>query len=130
MVYNAMPRKDLEKRRLAAVDLLKTEMSDREIAREMGVSGTTVGRWRHALESGSDMRARKGTGRPPKMSANERVTFISLFNDIEAERGRVKNAYFVKCFEDMTGIRFHRDHVYKLFLQFCLIEKKRKKFNV
>src|SRR5437764_1078706 len=64
----------MEERRLAAGRLLRAgKLSEAEIARQMGVSRTSVARWKRSLARGGTraLRRRRHPGRPSRLTAAE-----------------------------------------------------------
>src|SRR5687768_10191779 len=66
-----LTREQMAERRLAAAGLLRAKrLSQAAIAREVGVSGATVTRWKQALERTGvrGLRRRRATGRPSHLA--------------------------------------------------------------
>ena len=69
-----LTREQMEERRLAAARLLRAKrLSQAEIARELGVSRTSVSRWKHELEGKGirGLRRRRSAGRPPSLAKTQ-----------------------------------------------------------
>ena len=60
-------RPQMESRLKGSVPLLRSDISQRDVARRMGVSSTTVSRWARSLAGGGDLKATKTPGRPVRL---------------------------------------------------------------
>src|SRR5215211_994249 len=105
----------LEARRFEAVRLLRQgTMRPAEIARRLGVSRQSVGRWQRTLEEHGSraLRRQPQTGRPPKLDADrwrqlERVLRQgALAAGFETERWTLRRVQAVAYRE--CGVRYHR----------------------
>lgn len=65
---------ELERRRLAAVPLFEQGCSNAEIARRLGTSAQSVGRWKRRYRRGgaAALAAKPTPGRPPKLNGHQR----------------------------------------------------------
>ncbi len=112
-----LSRDEMERRRLAAAQLLMKGLAQASVARQFGVSRTTASRWRRALDgSGMDgLRKRRATGRPSRLTLEQQDEIVRMFKDgprvwgFDAERwttGRLAQAIHLRF-----GIRYDPDHV-------------------
>lgn len=70
----------LEQRRLRAVDLSKQGLGPTAIARQLGTTPQSVCQWlrQHQRRGDDGLRARKASGRPPKLKPRQRRTLMGL----------------------------------------------------
>jgi|SRR5215471_17722134 len=110
----------LEERRMEAARLLRTGLSQSEVARKVGVHRQSVSRWADELEHSGVRGLRKAerTGRPPKLSAAQ-------LRDIERALKRGPESFGFtsglwsairvrELIEQRTGVRYHEDHVWRI----------------
>jgi transposase len=109
-----LTRIQLEERRLAAARLLRTHtLSEAEIAREMGVSRTSVTRWKQQLEHDGPRRLqrRRSSGRPSPLSEAQWRHLLDLL-----QRGAVAAGFetehwtlprIAQVIEQTFGVRYH-----------------------
>ena len=69
---------ELERRRLHAVALLDQGMKPTQVAKAVGASLASVGRWRKAARQGRSLAAKPHPGRPTKLTATQRRSLIRL----------------------------------------------------
>ena len=69
---------ELERRRRHAMALLDGGMKPADVARAVGTSPASVGRWRKARRRGESPAAKPHPGRPPKLSAARRRRLVRL----------------------------------------------------
>jgi transposase len=84
-------RKQMEERRLKGGRLLKAgKLSQAEIARQLGVSRTTISEWSKILETKGlrGLRQRKATGSPSKLSQSQKQKLKRLL-----DRGAHQNGF-------------------------------------
>jgi transposase len=105
----------LEERRLAAARLLRTHRrSEAEIAREMGVSRTSVTRWKQQVERGGlpGLHRRRSSGRPSSLSEAQWRHLLDLL-----QRGAIAAGFeteqwtlprIAQVIEQTFGVRYHR----------------------
>jgi len=110
----------LEARRIEAARLLRTGLSQAEVARKVGVHRQSVSRWARELEESGlrGLRQAERTGRPAKLgTAQLRDLERALKRGPEAlgfasglwTAGRVRD-----LIEYRTGVRYHEDHVWRI----------------
>src|SRR3954471_21394471 len=110
----------LEWRRFQALHLRREGWSRQDIAEALGVSPVSVSRWFARVRDGGpeDLRARSGSGRPPKLSpAQKRLIPEFLWHGAEAYgfRGEVWTcARVARVIEEEFGVHYHKDHVGRL----------------
>src|SRR5467141_2603141 len=113
----------LERRRMAAAQLLKQGVSEREVARRLGVHRQSVIRWaRQLLQAGrAGVKQAGRAGRKPKLSASQlRKIEQALRGGPEAlgyasglwTAGRVR-----ELIEHQCGVRYHEAHVWRILRQ-------------
>ena len=103
-----MTRDEMEARRLEARKLIVGGERPSKVAKKCGVSRTTVSRWVAALNLGSDLRKRKATGRPPRVSLGfvrsvyrKGMRYAAMKNMIELKLG-------VSITEEHAGRLIHK----------------------
>jgi len=115
--------KELERRRLSAVPLFEQGCSNREIASRLAVRQQTVGQWRRRYKRGGEaaLRAKPASGRPPKLSAQQKQ---GLRRRLEA--GAMKQGFDTdlwtcprvqQLIQQCYGVHYHVDHLCKLLAQ-------------
>jgi transposase len=110
----------LERRRMAAVRLLRQGLSQSAVARELGVHRQSVSRWARELgETGvRGLRKAARTGRPAKLGpAQLRDLERALKRGPEAF-GFASGLWTARRVRDLieyrTGVRYHEDHVWRI----------------
>lgn len=112
--------KELERRRLSAAPLFERGWADARIARRLGTSAQSVGRWRRRYRrgGGAALRAKPTPGRPSKLSAQQvRGLRQRLLNGARANGfatdpwtlGRVQ-----QLIRRRYGVHYHVGHLSKL----------------
>jgi transposase len=111
----------MEQRRMRAADLFaKGELSQADIARELGVAHQTVSDWHEKWKAGGRkaLRAAGRAGRPPKLTAADLAKV-----DKAQRRGAKANGYptdlwtlarVAEVIEAQTGVRYHPGHVWRV----------------
>jgi putative transposase len=122
-----MTRLELEARRMQAIPLLDSSMMQSKIARRLGVSQTTVSRWKLARAEGISLKRKLAPGRPSRMSEMpiECCKSIYRFGPLGGEKWT--QAKFAQAIKDNIGIEYHPDHVGKLMHQWGLRPKRKRK---
>ena len=110
----------LEARRIEAARLLRTGLSQAEVARKVGVHRQSVSRWARELEESGlrGLRQADRTGRPPKLgTAQLRDLERALKRGPEA-LGFASGLWTASRVRDLieyrTGVRYHEDHVWRI----------------
>jgi transposase len=110
-----LTRLQLEARRLTAARLLRSHtLSEAEIAREMGVSRTSVTRWKQRLEpdGSQSLRRSRSSGRPSPLSPAQWRHLLDLLQrgavgaGFETERWTLPR--IAQVIEQTFGVRYHR----------------------
>jgi transposase len=96
---------ELEARRLSAIPLFESGMKAGTIARKLKVARTTALRWRDNWKIGSNLKARKKTGRPSLLTTPQKQLIL-----IEFENGGsvIQISTFI---ESRFGIRYDDAHL-------------------
>jgi putative transposase len=119
-----MTRLELEARRMQAIPDLDAGMMQAKIARRLGVSRTTVSRWKHARTQGSALKRSMPPGRPPRLNAMDIECCKSIW------RSRLfgwTQAQFSQAIKDRIGVEYHPDHVGKLMHKWGLIPNRKRR---
>jgi len=112
--------RELERRRLRAIDLLREGLPPVEVARIVGVDRRSVRRWKAAFqkEGVEGIRARPAPGRPPRLSREGKEELAEALT-----KGPIANGFPTELWtcprvahliEERFGIRYHQDHVCRL----------------
>lgn len=126
-----LTRDEMESRRLLAAQDLQNGLSQSQIARKFGVSRTTASRWHRALHRRGveSLRKRRATGRPSRLSAEQRTGVIEVFHagahaagflDDRWTTGRLAQAIYQRF-----GVRYDPDHVGRMMHQLGLRQKEK-----
>lgn len=111
-----MNRVELEVRRLAAVQDLKAPISCGILAREYGVSRTTIVRWRRALASGSTLERRPAPGRPRRLTRDQesvlkRLWLLGPIMLLDADTDKWTQDRFTELVRRYMGVGYSGDHI-------------------
>jgi transposase len=126
-----LTRDEMESRRLLAAQDLQNGLSQSQIARKFGVSRTTASRWHRALHRRGveSLRKRRATGRPSRLSREQREGVIQLFQAGARGAGfnddRWTTARFASAIHLRFGIRYDPDHVGRIMHQLGLRPRHR-----
>lgn len=112
--------KQLERRRLKAMELLDQGLSLNEAARRVGANPSSVMRWRDARnKSGEDgLKPKPASGRPPKLTSSQKKRLVKMLL-----KGAMANGYrtelwttarIAELINRRFGVTYHRDHVGRL----------------
>ena len=111
----------MAERRAEGVRLLQAgEMSQAQIARHLGVSETTISKWKKVLEQKgpAGLQARKASGRPPKLSATDKRQLVEKLEQGALAAGfateQWTQARVQKVIEQEFGVHYHRDYISRL----------------
>ncbi|MFN3471704.1 MAG: IS630 family transposase [Aquificaceae bacterium] len=108
----------LEMRRQIAARLLQQGKGVREMARLLGVSPSSVSRWKAALEQGGTqaLRAKPHPGRPPRLTKSQRERLVQILLDGPRASGFSTDlwtlARVAQVIEREFGVRYHQGHVW------------------
>lgn len=116
-----LTREQMAERRQTGVRLLKAgDLSQAEIARQLGVSEAAVSVWNRKLKQfgSKSLRARKATGRPPRLSKpNQQQLLKTLRRGAPAagfETARWTQARVHHVITKQFGIRYHPNYISRL----------------
>lgn len=122
--------RELETRRLRAVELLRQGIEPHVVAHRLGVDRRSVRRWHRAYRRrGRDgLTARPAAGRPPKLSARQRGTLARWILK-GAEAFGFPTALWTcrrvaQVVRERFGVSYHRDHIGRL-LRSCGLTPQR-----
>ena len=116
-----LTREQMAERRAEGVQLLQAgEMTQAQIARELGVSEAAVSRWKKKLADGGPqaLQARTASGRPPKLDEATRQALVEKleagaiaagFPTEQWTQARVK-----QVIEGEFGVSYHRNYISRL----------------
>ena len=113
----------LEERRCKIIAFLKRNLSLHEIARRLGCHASSVLRWRNAFRAkgAEGLKAQPASGRPPKLSAPQRLRLVRLLAQGAVAHGYRTELWTTQRIADLIaqrlGVRYHRNHVGKLLHQ-------------
>ena len=113
----------LERRRMAAAELLKQGMSQSEVARRLGVHRQSVIRWaRQLAQSGrAGLKQAGRVGRKPKLSANQLRKIEQTLKRGPEALGYASGLWTAvrvrELIEDQCGVRYHEAHVWRILRQ-------------
>ena len=124
-----LTRDEMESRRLLAAQDLQNGLSQSQIARKFGVSRTTASRWHRALHRRGveSLRKRRATGRPSRLTMDQRTGVIQLFQAGALAAGFLDNrwttARLAQAIFQRFSVRYDPDHVGRMMHQLGLREK-------
>ncbi len=113
----------LERRRMAAAELLKQGVSQSEVARRLGVHRQSVIRWvRQLAQSGrSGLKQAGRAGRKPKLSASQLRKIEQALKRGPEALGYISGLWTAarvrELIEDQCGVRYHEAHVWRILRQ-------------
>jgi len=116
-------RKTMEGRRMLGCEQLRAGVSQGHVSRMVGVSRTTVSRWAAAVAKGADLRARKPSGRPSRLTPEQVLKLHSLWET----RPKWTYVAFAAAIEQLLGVKYDADHVGRLAIRLGLREKRAKR---
>jgi transposase len=111
---------ELEQRRRQAVALLDQGMKPAHVAKAMGVSRASVGRWRDSYQQGGGqaLAAQPHPGRHPKLTARQRDRLARLLQRGPGQLGYHTELWTLGRVADVVqhnfGVRYHPGHVWRL----------------
>lgn len=111
----------MAERRQEGIRLLQAgEMKQAEIARELGVSGAIVSRWKKQLETGGAkaLWQRKATGRPPGLDQKQKRVLVEKLKVGARAAGFPTEQWTQKrvreVIEKEFGVHYHRNSISRL----------------
>jgi transposase len=125
-----LTRDEMERRRLAAAQDLLNGASQARVARKFGVSRTTASRWQETLtDKGLDcLRKRRATGRPNRLTPEQRAGVVELFAAGPRASGFDKDRWttgrLAQAIEQRFGVRYDPDHVGRLMYRLGLRQRR------
>lgn len=125
-----MTRDEMERRRLAAAQDLIEGVSQARVARKFGVSRTTASRWQRALDGSSveTLRKRRATGRPSRLSVDQRAEVVAMFAAGPRAWGfdtdRWTTTRLSEAIHQHFGVRYDPDHVGRLMHRLGLRKRR------
>ena len=114
---------ELERRRMAAAELLKQGVSQSEVARRLGVHRQSVIRWaRQLAQSGrAGLKQAGRAGRKPKLSARQLLKIEQALRRGPEALGYANGLWTAgrvrELIEDQCGVRYHEAHVWRILRQ-------------
>ncbi len=126
-----LTRDEMESRRLLAAQDLQSGLSQSQIARKFGVSRTTASRWHRALHRRGveSLRKRRATGRPSRLTLEQRTGVIEVFHAGAHAAGFADNrwttARLAEAIFRRFGVRYDPDHVGRMMHQLGLRQKEK-----
>lgn len=109
MTADKLTRDEMERRRLEAVELLKTGVHQSEVARRVGVTRTSASRWARRLRAGDSMTKRRGSGRPSRLAPGELYGVYRRRPDRDWT-----SKTFAAAIEDVLHVTYDSDHAGRL----------------
>lgn len=116
-----LTRDQMAERRQEGVHLLRAgEMKQAEIARQLGVSGAIVSRWKKQLEGGGSeaLQKRKASGRPPGLDREQKQALVKKLKAGARAAGFPTEQWTQKrvreVIEKEFGVRYHRNYIGRL----------------
>jgi transposase len=112
--------RDLEKRRLRAIELLRRGLQPHEVASRLGVDRRSVRRWKRAYrKSGfSALKAKPVPGRPTKLSAQQRRALVKMVMKGALAFGFSTELWtcqrIAQLIRSEFGVEYHPDHLGRL----------------
>jgi transposase len=100
---------------MEAALLFEAGESPAAVARKMGVSRVSAGRWR-ARWHGVGLRARKGSGRPCRLNGEQLRSLYALWET----RDKWTTATFAEAIYAAVGVKYDRDHVGRMIIRLGL----------
>jgi len=113
-------RAELEARRLHGARLLRRGVRPAEVARRLGVSRTSVGRWASALKSNGVRALRKAphTGRPPALTEAEKKRVVAALEAGALAQGYSTDLWTLRrvgrLIEKISGEQYSESGVWRL----------------
>lgn len=109
---------EMEQRRRRGMRLLAEGKSQAEVARRCGVSRTTAMRWDRARRTGQQAWKRRTLGRPRKVTLQHLHALGKALEKGAQAHGFLNDLWTLprvaKTLEDLSGVRCHPAHVWKL----------------
>ncbi len=123
----------LEQRRLAAYEMLQSGKTQAEVAQEFGVTTGAVNHWVKAVEKAGPeaLKRRPHTGRPPKLSRQQRGRIPELLAQGAEAHGFENDVWTAErvatLIKQEFDVDYHPGHVWKLLQSLGMKWKKPKR---
>ncbi len=110
----------LEARRMLGGTLLQQGKGISEVARLIGVTPTSVLRWREALEEGGleALKAKPHPGRPPALSAEQKEALVAILRQGPLAAGFATDLWTLdrvaQVIQEHFAITYHPGHVWRI----------------
>jgi transposase len=111
---------ELERRRLRAGRLFAKGVGQADVMRRVGTTRSSVSRWYRAWQVGGldALRTQRPAGRPTRMTAAQRARLERALLEGARAHGYETDLWTLDrvgaVIEEMTGITYHRGHVWKI----------------
>ena len=111
---------ELEARRMLGGTLLQQGKGIREVARLLGVTPTSVVRWKQALEEGGleALTAKPHPGRPPALSAEQKGALEAILRQGPLAAGFATDLWTLdrvaQVIQTHFGVKYHPSHVWRI----------------
>jgi transposase len=106
---------ELEERRVQAVQMLRLGASQASVARQVGVHRQSVSRWARLYKDDGFFGLRSiPAGRKPRLNDEQVEEVRSYLIRFERDRRYWSVEDWAERIEEVTGVRFHPDHIYRL----------------
>ena len=116
----------MEDRRLVGCRMMAEGAAQAVVARQCGVSRTTASRWAAAVAKGADLRSRKGTGRPCRLTPEQLLSLFSLWET----REKWTSTEFAEAIRQTTGVQYDPDHVSRLIVRLGLRLRRQRRAHL
>jgi len=121
---------ELDRRRRRALELLDQGLTGREVALRVGVTESSVWRWRKArrLHGQDGITTKPIPGRPPALKPAQRRRLLTMLVEGARAHGWSTDLWTTQRIADLIerefGVRHHRDHVGRVLRQLGLSWQK------
>src|SRR5215831_8480211 len=112
---------ELERRRRRAVALVEGGESPSVVARILGVTRSTLRRWRRSAHRPSGLAAKPALGPKPRLTRQQWTTVATLLKQGAVAHGWPNHLWTCKrvavLIQRHFGVRYHPAHVYRLLVR-------------
>lgn len=122
--------KQLEQRRLAAIQMIQDGKTQSDVARELNVTTGAVNHWVQAYEKGGEeaLKRRPHTGRPPKLTTRQQEQLAEMLLDGAEAHGFETDVWTLErvatVIQDEYDVTYHPHHISKLLQRLGFTWKK------
>lgn len=116
-----LTREQMAERRQEGVRLLQAgQMTQAEIARDLGVSEAAVSHWKQRLEAqgAESLRRRKATGRPPGLNGQQKQALVEKLQAGAQAAGYPTEQWTQRRVQQVIerefGVRYHQNYISRL----------------